>query len=208
MQRLLGGELPDGVGTSIQRSDPRMTVARADRMPEAKSHVATLKAARIVPQSVIAVAHTRLATMLTRQALWQCPANHKKNDHPPVPIKIDTFDLTPGRKIGTKTLRPAGFPFACYLGDGSAHGRVAGASSAVTLVRWVNENAFVSEAQTRPCPTFGRLVHLGLPRRLRPGTSPQALRFHLTVDTRPSGVHQAVASGRSWLCPAFAFVPV
>jgi hypothetical protein len=26
----------------------------------------------------------------------------------------------------------------------------------------VNENAFVSEVQTRPCPTFGRPVHLGL----------------------------------------------
>jgi hypothetical protein len=33
--------------------------------------------------------------------------------------------------------------------------------SAITLVRWVNENAFVSETQTRPCPTFGRPVHLG-----------------------------------------------
>ncbi len=47
--------------------------------------------------------------------------------------------------------------------------------SAITLVRWVNENAFVSETQTRPCPTFGRPVHLGFPHRLRPGTSPQAL---------------------------------
>jgi len=35
----------------------------------------------------------------------------------PVPTKIDTFDLMSGRKIGTKTLRPAGFSFACYLGD-------------------------------------------------------------------------------------------
>ena len=26
-----------------------------------------------------------------------------------------------------------------------------------TLVRWVNENAFVSIVQTRPCPTFGRV---------------------------------------------------
>ena len=33
---------------------------------------------------------------------------------------------------------------------------------AITLVRWVNENAFVSEVQTRPCPTLGRPVHLGL----------------------------------------------
>ncbi|HWO28016.1 MAG TPA: hypothetical protein VNO32_04385, partial [Candidatus Acidoferrum sp.] len=31
--------------------------------------------------------------------------------------------------------------------------------------------------------------------------------FHLTMDTLPSGVQQAVASGRSWLNPAFAFVP-
>ncbi len=31
---------------------------------------------------------------------------------------------------------------------------------------------------------------------------------HLTVDTLPSEVQQAMASGRSWLCPAFAFVPV
>lgn len=38
-------------------------------------------------------------------------------DKPPVPTKIDTFDLMSGRKIGTKTLRPAGFSLACYLGD-------------------------------------------------------------------------------------------
>jgi hypothetical protein len=30
-----------------------------------------------------------------------------------------------------------------------------------TLLRWVNENTFVSEVQTRPCPTLGRPVHLG-----------------------------------------------
>jgi hypothetical protein len=29
--------------------------------------------------------------------------------------------------------------------------------SAITVVRWVNENAFVLEVQTRPCPTFGRV---------------------------------------------------
>jgi hypothetical protein len=33
-------------------------------------------------------------------------------------------------------------------------------------------------------------------------------RFHLTVDTLPSGVLQMVASGSPWLFPAFAFVPV
>jgi hypothetical protein len=32
--------------------------------------------------------------------------------------------------------------------------------------------------------------------------------FHLAMDTLPSAVLQAVASGRSWLYPAFAFVPV
>jgi hypothetical protein len=32
--------------------------------------------------------------------------------------------------------------------------------------------------------------------------------FLLTVDTLPSGVQQAVASGQSWQYPAFAFVPV
>jgi hypothetical protein len=39
----------------------------------------------------------------------------------------------------------------------------------------VNENAFVSIVQTRPCPTFGRPLHRGFPHRLRPGTSPHAL---------------------------------
>ncbi len=32
--------------------------------------------------------------------------------------------------------------------------------------------------------------------------------FHLSMDTLPSEVQQAVALGRSWLYPAFAFVPV
>jgi len=37
-------------------------------------------------------------------------------DKPPGAIKIDTFDFTSGRKIGTKTLVPAGFSAACDLG--------------------------------------------------------------------------------------------
>src|SRR6202008_2648025 len=50
--------------------------------------------------------------------------------------------------------------------------------SANTLVRWVNENAFASIVQARPCPTFGRPVrHRGSPHPLRPGTSPHALRI-------------------------------
>ncbi len=32
--------------------------------------------------------------------------------------------------------------------------------------------------------------------------------FHLAMDTLPSEGQQAVASGQSWLYPAFAFVPV
>src|SRR5499433_2767495 len=63
--------------------------------------------------------------------------------------------------------------------------------SANTLVRWVNENAFVLETQTRPCPTFGRPVHLGFPHRLRPGTSPHALRIP------PHGGHPALRSTAS-----------
>jgi len=47
-----------------------------------------------------------------------------------------------------------------------------------TLVRWVDENAFASIVQARPCPTFGRPVHpRGGPRRLRPGISPQTLQI-------------------------------
>jgi len=42
----------------------------------------------------------------------------------------------------------------------------------------VNENAFAFIVQARPCPTFGRPVHLrGGPHRLQPGTSPHALRI-------------------------------
>ena len=80
---------------------------------------------------------------------------------------------------------------------------------AITLVRWVNENAFVSEVQTRPGPTFGRPVHLGsYPIDYGPVLLLMPFRFHLTVDTLPSEVLQAVASGPPWLYPAFAFVPV
>jgi hypothetical protein len=42
----------------------------------------------------------------------------------------------------------------------------------------VNENAFAFIVQARPCPTFGRPVHLrGGPHRLQPGTSPHALQI-------------------------------
>ena len=42
----------------------------------------------------------------------------------------------------------------------------------------MNESAFASVVQARPCPAFGRPVHLrGRPHRLQPGTSPHALRI-------------------------------
>ena len=45
--------------------------------------------------------------------------------------------------------------------------------------------------RTRPCPSFGRPVHLGFPHRLRPGTSPHALRLP------PHGGHPALRSTAS-----------
>ena len=67
--------------------------------------------------------------------------------------------------------------------------------SAITLVRLVNENAFVSEVQTRPCPTFGRPVHLGFPHRLRPGTSPHAFQIP-SRDGHPA-LRSTASSGSS-----------
>src|SRR5215471_11785528 len=64
--------------------------------------------------------------------------------------------------------------------------------SANTLVRWVNENAFAPIVRARPCPTFGRPVRLrGGPHRLRPGTSPHALRIP------PRGGHPALRVTRA-----------
>jgi hypothetical protein len=81
--------------------------------------------------------------------------------------------------------------------------------SANTLVRWVNENAFASIVQARPCPTFGRPVHRrGSPHRLRPDTSPHALRIpsrdgHPALrSTAGSGFRSALACFRlSLSCP-------
>ena len=55
-----------------------------------------------------------------------------------------------------------------------------------TLVRRVNEISFASIVQARPCPVFGRPVHPGSLPRLRPGTSPHALRIP------PRGGHPAL----------------
>ena len=76
--------------------------------------------------------------------------------------------------------------------------------SANTLVRWVNENAFAFIVQARPCPTFGRPVHLrGSPHRLQPGTSPHALRIPPRDGHPALRELQAVASGRPWSVSGF-----
>ena len=80
---------------------------------------------------------------------------------------------------------------------------------AIPLVRWVNENAFAFMVQARPIPPLADRFILGIvPIDCSPALLLMPFGFHLTVDTLPSGVRQAVASGRSWLYPAFAFVPV
>src|SRR5207302_6526031 len=65
------------------------------------------------------------------------------------------------------------------------------------------------ESSDSTISSFGVLVHLGnYPIDYGPVLLRRPFRFHLTVDTLPSEVQQAVALGRSWLYPAFAFVPV
>jgi hypothetical protein len=72
-----------------------------------------------------------------------------------------------------------------------------------TLVRWLNENAFASIVQARPCPTFGRPVHLRSSlHRLRPDTSPHALR------SSPRSEHPALQGsrlGQRGITPVFGY---
>jgi|SRR5215510_7529154 len=56
-------------------------------------------------------------------------------------------------------------------------------------------------------PLADRFI-LGSPIDYGPVLLLMPFRFHLTMDTLPSEVLQAVASGPPWLYPAFAFVPV
>ena len=61
--------------------------------------------------------------------------------------------------------------------------------SAITLVRWVNENAFVSEVQTRPCPPLAdRFIWGFVPLDYGPVLLRRPFGFHLAMDTLPSGV--------------------
>ena len=60
--------------------------------------------------------------------------------------------------------------------------------SANTLVRWVNENAFAPIVRARPCPTFGRPVHLqDSSLDYGPVLLLMPFGFHLAMDTLPSG---------------------
>src|SRR5207237_2862268 len=73
-----------------------------------------------------------------------------------------------------------------------------------TLVRWVDENAFAPIVRARPCPTLGRPVrHRSCLHRLRPGTSPHALRIP------PRGGHPALQGrllpGRRGVTPVFGY---
>jgi hypothetical protein len=80
--------------------------------------------------------------------------------------------------------------------------------SANTLVRWEDESAFASVVQARPCPTFGRPVHLrGGPHRLRPGISPHALRIP-SCDGHPALRGTAVSPASEVLPPLLDIAPL
>ncbi len=79
---------------------------------------------------------------------------------------------------------------------------------AITLVRWVNENAFVTKRRLDLAPPLADRFILGFPIDYGPVLLLMPFGFHLTVDTLPSEVLQAVAPAQPWLYPAFAFVPV
>ena len=76
--------------------------------------------------------------------------------------------------------------------------------SANTLVRWVNENAFASIVQARPCPTFGRPVHRRLPLDYGPVLLLMPFGFHLTMDTLPSAKPTS-SCGQRGITPAFGY---
>ena len=67
--------------------------------------------------------------------------------------------------------------------------------SANTLVRWVNEYAFAFIVQPRPCPTFGRPVHLrSRPLDYGPVLLLMPFGFRLATDTLPSEKNFSSAS--------------
>ena len=56
-----------------------------------------------------------------------------------------------------------------------------------TLVRWVNENAFVFIVQTRLCPPLADRFISGFPIDCGPVLLLMPFGFHLAMDTLPSG---------------------
>jgi hypothetical protein len=75
--------------------------------------------------------------------------------------------------------------------------------SANTLVRWVNENAFASIVQARPCPPLAdRFIFGAAPIDYGPVLLLMPFGFHLTVDTLPSEVY---ASGRRRITAVFGY---
>src|SRR5215471_5976446 len=61
-------------------------------------------------------------------------------------------------------------------------------------------NAFAPIVRARPCPIFGRPVHLWVAPRLRPDTSPQTLRI---PDRSGHPVLQTPSSGQRGITPVF-----
>ena len=67
-------------------------------------------------------------------------------------------------------------------------------------------NAFASIMQARPCPTFGRPVHLEVALiDYGPVLLLMPFGFHFAVDTLPSRELQAAASGPPWTVSGFRF---
>ena len=79
--------------------------------------------------------------------------------------------------------------------------------SANTLVRWVNESAFVSIVQTRPCPpSADRFIFGVAPIDYGPVVLLMPFGFHLAMDTLPS---EELTSffGQRGITPAFGYGP-
>jgi len=80
--------------------------------------------------------------------------------------------------------------------------------SAITVVRWVNENAFVLEVQTRPCPPLADRLILGFPIDYGPVLLLMPFGSHLTVDTLPAGVPRAVLRPARLCTPLLDMAPL
>ncbi len=81
--------------------------------------------------------------------------------------------------------------------------------SANTLVRWVNENAFASIVQARPCPPLADRFIIGVaPIDYGPVLLLMPFGFHLAMDTLPSKEWRKrfpTLSGLRGITPAFGY---